>query len=288
MAKGFRFTPRASHSLFEMTLTQAVVLGAVQGVTEFLPISSSAHLILVPWIAGWPDQGLTFDVVLHAGTLIAILTFFWRDWVSMAGGVVRRELQEEGASSKLFLLVVAATIPGAVAGYLAQKTIETTLSSHFILSTTLIGVALLLWIAERAARLEKGLERLSAADALTVGFAQALALVPGVSRSGITISMGLFRGLTRQAAARFSFLLSAPITGGAALKKLLDLRHTGVADADRLPMLFGFLASLLMGYLTIKFLMRYLQRNTLRAFIIYRIALGIVILILIQFAGFRP
>ena len=271
-----------------MTLGQALILGAVQGVTEFLPISSSAHLILVPWIAGWPDQGLTFDVVLHAGTLIAILTFFWRDWVSMAVGAFRRESEEDGTRSKLLALVVAATIPGALAGFFAQKTIETTLRSPFILSITLIGVALLLWIAERTARLDKDLERLSAADALSVGFAQALALVPGVSRSGITISTGLFRGLTRQAAARFSFLLSAPITGGAALKKLLDLRHTGVADADRLPMLFGFLASLLMGYLTIKFLMRYLQRNTLRAFIVYRIALGIVILILIQFAGFRP
>jgi undecaprenyl-diphosphatase len=271
-----------------MTLVQAIVLGAVQGLTEFLPISSSAHLILVPWMMSWPDQGLTFDVVLHAGTLIAILTFFWQDWYRMAAGFVRPDREQEGTSSKLFLLVVGATIPGAVAGFLAQKTIETTLRSPFILSITLIGVALLLWLAERTARLNKEFERLSVADALSIGCAQALALVPGTSRSGITIATGLFRGLTRQAAARFSFLLSAPITGGAALKKLLDLRHTGIADADRLPMLFGFLSSLLMGYLTIKFLMRYLQRNTLQAFIVYRIALGVVILFLIQFAGFRP
>jgi undecaprenyl-diphosphatase len=271
-----------------MTLTQAFVLGAVQGVTEFLPISSSAHLILVPWIMGWPDQGLAFDVVLHAGTLIAILIFFWQDWYRMAASFFRRGRAQEGTSSKLLLLVVGATIPGAVAGFLAQKAIETTLRSPFVLSITLIGVALLLWLAERTAHLNKDFEKLSVADALSIGCAQALSLVPGTSRSGITIATGLFRGLTRQAAARFSFLLSAPITGGAALKKFLDLRHTGIAYADRLPMLFGFLSSLLVGYLTIRFLMRYLQRNTLQAFIIYRIAIGIVILILIQFAGFRP
>ena len=271
-----------------MTLVQAIVLGAVQGVTEFLPISSSAHLILVPWIMGWPDQGLTFDVVLHAGTLIAILTFFWQDWYRMAASVFRRGREQEGTSSKLLFLVVGATIPGAVAGFLAQKVIETTLRSAFVLSITLIGVALLLWLAERTAHLNKDLEKLSVADAFSIGCAQALSLVPGTSRSGITIATGLFRGLTRQAAARFSFLLSAPITGGAALKKFLDLRHTGIADGDRLPMLFGFLSSLLMGYLTIKFFMRYLQRNTLQPFIVYRIAIGIVVLFLIQFAGFRP
>ena len=178
-----------------MTLVQALVLGTVQGVTEFLPISSSAHLILVPWIMGWPDQGLTFDVVLHAGTLIAILTFFWQDWYRMAASFFRRDREQEGTSSKLLLLVVGATIPGAVAGFLAQKTIETTLRSPFILSITLIGVALLLWLAERTARLNKEFERLSVADALSIGCAQALALVPGTSRSGITIATGLFRGL---------------------------------------------------------------------------------------------
>ena len=257
--------------------------------TEFLPISSSAHLILVPWIMGWPDQGLTFDVVLHAGTLIAILTFFWKDWLQMVAGAFQRDRNLQGSQQPtLLLLIICGTVPAAVAGFLAQRTIETTLRSPFILSITLIGLALLLWLAERLSKRDRDLGQVSFPDAFSIGSAQALALIPGTSRSGITIATGLFRGFTREAAARFSFLLSAPITAGAGLKKLLDLRAAGIQDADRLPMLFGFLSSLIIGYLTIKFLMKYLQRNTLHLFIVYRIALGVVILILIQFAGFRP
>ena len=271
-----------------MTLVQALVLGAVQGVTEFLPISSSAHLILVPWFMGWSDQGLTFDVVLHAGTLIAILSFFWKDWLAMVPGAFHRDRDLQNSQPAMLLLIICGTVPAAIVGFLAQKTIETTLRSPFILSITLIGVALVLWLAERIASREKDLGKVSLPDALSIGGAQALALIPGTSRSGITIATGLFRGLTREAAARFSFLLSAPITAGALLKKLLDLRAAGIADADKLPMLFGFLSSLMIGYLTIKFLLRYLQRNTLQIFIVYRVALGVVILILIQFAGFRP
>jgi len=271
-----------------MTLVQAIVLGAVQGVTEFLPISSAAHLILVPWFMGWPDQGLTFDVVLHAGTLIAILTFFWKDWLQMVAGAFQRDRKLQGSQPALLLLIICGTVPAAVAGFLAQRTIETTLRSPFILSIALIGVALLLWLAERLSMRNRDLGQVSFPDAFSIGCAQALALIPGTSRSGITIATGLFRGFTREAAARFSFLLSAPITAGAGLKKLLDLRAAGIQDADRLPMLFGFLSSLIIGYLTIRFLMGYLQRNTLQLFIVYRIALGIIILILIQFAGFRP
>jgi undecaprenyl-diphosphatase len=273
-----------------MTPTQAIVLGAVQGVTEFLPISSAAHLILVPWLFGWPDQGLTFDVVLHAGTLVAILSFFWQDWYQMLATPFQGSRAEDNRKSSLRLLlwVIVGTVPAAAAGFLFQKTVETTLRSPFILSFTLIGLALLLWVAERTARLEKDLSQVSLTDAISIGCAQALAFVPGTSRSGITMTTGLFRGLTRAAAARFSFLLSAPITGGALLKKLLDLQETGVPGAERLPMLLGFLVSLLIGYLTIQFLMKYLQRNTMFLFIYYRIALGIMILGLIVFARFRP
>ncbi|MCI0418298.1 MAG: undecaprenyl-diphosphatase UppP [Acidobacteria bacterium] len=271
-----------------MTLAQAIVLGAVQGATEFLPISSSAHLILAPWLMGWPDQGLTFDVVLHAGTLIAILSFFWKDWFQMVAGVFQRDRHNRSPQPAMLWLIICGTVPAAIVGFLAEKTIETTLRSPFILSITLIGVALLLWLAERIVQLNKDLSQVSLTDALSIGGAQALALVPGTSRSGITIATGLFRGLTREAAARFSFLLSAPITGGSVLKRLLDLQQAGIAEAERIPMLFGFLSSLIVGYLTIKFLMRYLQRNTLQVFIVYRIVLGVVILLLIQFAGFRP
>lgn len=274
-----------------MTSTQAIVLGAVQGLTEFLPISSSAHLILVPWLMGWPDQGLTFDVVLHAGTLIAILSFFWRDWLQMALSLIPRaplEPEEKQANGKLLSWVICATVPAAVAGFFAEESVETSLRSPFVLSITLIGVALLLWLAEKTARLEKELSRVSWTDVMSIGCAQALALVPGTSRSGITITTGLFRGLTREAAARFSFLLSAPIVGGAGLKKLLDLHQMGIPQGERIPMLLGFLSSLLVGYLTIRFLMKFLQRNTLLVFIYYRIVLGFIILGLIQFAGFRP
>ncbi len=273
-----------------MTILQAIVLGALQGATEFLPISSSAHLILAPWLFGWPDQGLTFDVVLHAGTLVAILSFFWREWLEMITGLVRFTHSAGGrdrSSSRLLFLLICGTVPAGVAGFLAEHAVETRLRHPLILSFTLISVALLLWLAERLARKERSLEALSLTDTLTVGAAQALALVPGTSRSGITIAAGLFRGLTREAAARFSFLLSAPIIAGAVLKKILELRHSGISVAERLPLLFGFLASVIVGYLTIKYLLRYLQNNTLNVFIYYRIFLGIIILLLIRFAGFQ-
>jgi undecaprenyl-diphosphatase len=274
-----------------MTLTQAAVLGAVQGVTEFLPVSSTAHLILVPWLLGWEDQGLTFDVVLHAGTLIAILSFFWRDWMGMIFRPVHKDDLTSGEPASrpwLLILIVCGTIPAAVAGFTAQRIIETKLRNPLVLSITMIGLALLLWLAEKRAKLKKELQNVGFLDALSIGTAQALALVPGTSRSGITITTGLFRGLTREAAARFSFLLSAPIIAGAALKKILDLRHSGIPGGEHLPMLLGFLASLMTGYLTIKLLLRFLQKNTLYIFVIYRILLGVVILLLISFAGFRP
>ena len=274
-----------------MTFAQAIILGAVQGATEFLPISSSAHLVLVPWFLGWQDQGLTFDVMLHAGTLIAILSFFWRDWFEMVASISWKRGGHHAIStpdSRLLAWVICGTVPAAIAGFLLQKAVETTFRSPLVMAFTLIAVALLLWLAERTARLKKGVADISFTDALCVGFAQALALVPGTSRSGITITAGLFRGLKREAAARFSFLLSAPIIGGAGLKKVLDLRHASIAAADRLPMLLGFFSSLLVGYLTIQFLMKYLQRNTLFLFIYYRIGLGFVILGLIAFAGFHP
>jgi len=143
-------------------------------------------------------------------------------------------------------------------------------------------------VAEKTAKLEKGLSKVSLGDALSIGTAQALALIPGTSRSGITITTGLFLGFTRETAARFSFLLSAPIIAGAGLKKTLELRHTGISNAEQMPLLFGFLASLIVGYLTIKFLMNFLQRNSLFIFICYRILLGMLILFLIRFAGFQP
>lgn len=271
-----------------MTIRQAIVLGTVQGLTEFLPVSSSAHLILVPWITGWPDQGLTFDVVLHAATLLAILSCFWRDCV----GILRegfqpspaRCLQRPGGRGMLLFLFLG-TLPAALAAMLAEKLVATELRNPDIIPITLIFFALLLWLAERRAALKKGLEKIALMDALWVGMAQALALIPGTSRSGITITAGLFRGMTREAAARFSFLLAVPILAGASLRKLLEINQLGIPEGEAMSLLVGFFTALIVGHVTIKVFMRFLQKKTLYVFVHYRILLGIVILIILQWGG---
>ena len=214
-----------------MPILEAIVLGIVQGLTEFLPVSSTAHLALVPWLvstlglANWPDPGLTFDVALHAGTLFAILLYFWRTWIqiiraALGGKVVRfsevrddvRDLTpaEEQRERQLLWFMIAATIPAALAGALLEKHIETTFRAPALVASMLIVVAVIMWIAERMSKFEKPLPQIGLGDALTVGVMQAFAVIPGVSRSGITITGGLFRNFTREAAARFSFLLSTP------------------------------------------------------------------------------
>jgi undecaprenyl-diphosphatase len=274
-----------------MTPLEPIILGIVQGITEFLPISSTAHLILVPWLFQWQDPGLTFDVMLHAGTLLALLLYFWKDWLNMLAGLLPGHFvpnQDQRLGSGFLLIIIAGTIPAALAGAFFEKAVETTLRSPLIIAGSLILLALLLWLAERVTRKARPMASVSFFDGLIVGLAQIVALIPGVSRSGITMTAGLFRGLTREAAARFSFLLSAPVIGGATVKKLLELRHTGIEASARMPMLLGFLASFIAGYLTIRFLLRYLQRNTLYLFVGYRIILGVVIVVLIYFAGFQP
>ena len=273
-----------------MTFRQAIVLGTVQGLTEFLPISSSAHLILVPWITDWPDQGLTFDVVLHAGTLLAILSCFWRDFV----GILResfqpsraRVLERPGGRSMLLFLFLG-TLPAAIAGMLVEGLVNTQLRSTEVIPITLIFFALLLWLAERRATLKNGLEKIALMDALWVGMAQALALIPGTSRSGITITTGLFRGMTREAAARFSFLLAVPILAAASLKKLLEINQSGIPEGEAMSLLVGFFTALIVGHFTIKYFLRFLQKKTLYVFVHYRILLGIVILIILQLGGLK-
>jgi undecaprenyl-diphosphatase len=261
----------------------------VQGLTEFLPISSTAHLILVPWAFHWQDPGLTFDIVLHGGTLLALLAYFWKDWFGMFLGLLPgRASPEKREGRRLLGLVVLGTIPAALAGVLAKRAVETWLRSAMIIACALIVLALVLWWVEKRSAKSRSLEGLFWLDSLLVGCAQAIALIPGVSRSGITITAGLFRGFTRETAARFSFLLSAPIIAGAELKEAMGLGLAGIPTGMGLPMLLGFLASFLSGFLAIWFLLRYLQRNTLAVFIVYRIVLGIVILFLIFFAGFQP
>ncbi len=282
--------------LAEIELWKALVLGAVQGVAELLPISSSAHLVLVPWLFGWPNPGLTFDVALHLGTLAAVLIYFRHDLWGMLtallrGIATRRPLAEP--NSRLALYVIVASLPGAFFGALLDSRIEerfhvenASSGALLAIAAALIVMGLLLAVAERVALHRRALADLGWRDALVVGVAQAFALLPGVSRSGTTITTGLFLGMRRETAARFSFLLSAPITGGAALKKSYDLiKGGGLADDERLPFLVGILTAGLVGYACIAWLLRYLQRATTIVFTVYRVLLGVLVLVLVLVRG---
>lgn len=271
---------------------KAAILGAVQGITEFLPISSSAHLVLIPWLFGWRNPGLTFDVALHIGTLTAVLTYFRRDVLAMItalwrGLIARNPLGEPDA--RLALLIAFGSIPGFIVGLLFDRPIddffhrpEAVRTALAIMATMLIFMGILLYMAERYGQRLRDLASMRFGDAAVIGIAQALALIPGVSRSGSTLTAGLFLNLQRGEAARFSFLLSLPITAGAAAKKALDVvRDGGLAPSDRLPFAVGILTAGIVGYTCIAFLLRYLQRASTMAFTVYRVAFGILILALL-------
>ena len=283
-----------------MPIYQAVVLAIIQGLAEFIPVSSSGHLIIVRRLLGWnelsPAHELTFDVALHFGTLLSVLFYFRRTWfqiirAALGGKVVRFSeaggsdenltLQERKDERMLLWFLAIATIPGAIAGKLAEHSTEDYFREHIVLiAAALIVVAVLMWLGERIGKREKPLTRISFVDSLVVGVAQAFALMPGVSRSGSTITAGLFRNMTREAAVRFSFLLSTPIIAGAALLKAHELRKEGLPPGMHTPFLVGILVSAVVGYITIAWLIRYLQSNTLRVFIIYRIVAGVVVIVL--------
>src|SRR5881396_3461987 len=270
-----------------MTIVQAIVFGAVQGVTEFLPISSTAHLILLPWFMGWPDPGLSFDVALHLGTLVALLIYFREDWIALIAGAlqfVRGRTSDPNA--RMALYIVAATIPGALAGGLFENTVETALRAPRIIALMMAALALVLVVAEMKGRRRKNLDQISWRDAITVGLAQALALVPGVSRSGATITAGLFAGMKRDTAARFSFYLSAPIIGGAVAKKTFDILRTGLTLDQMTPFIGGIVSAGIVGYVSIAFLLRYLQTHNTFLFVYYRIALASAVYLAI-WSGFR-
>jgi undecaprenyl-diphosphatase len=264
----------------QVDVFEAIVLGMVQGITEFLPISSRAHLILVPWLFGWPDPGLTFDVALHLGTLMALLLYYWKDWAYLtlsAFRLLKGDIKDP--DSRLAFYLILATIPGGVAGLLFEQ-LEDQLSTPTVIAATLIGVALLLRTAEVRGRRTSDLDTMTLADALTIGFAQALAIIPGVSRSGVTITAGLFRNLNRAAAAEFSFLLSAPIVGGAVAKKLIDIARDGLPPDQGLSFAVGTIVSAFVGFIFMTALIRYLKSHTTFVFINYRIVLGIIVLVL--------
>ncbi|HTM52119.1 MAG TPA: undecaprenyl-diphosphate phosphatase [Bryobacteraceae bacterium] len=269
-----------------MPILQVVILALVQGITEFLPISSTAHLALAPWLLGWKDAGLTFDIALHVGTLAAVLLFFFRDWLQVIAqgfGLSYGDDPQLKQQRMLLWFLAAASIPIGVVGFIFKEQAEEW-RNPFLIGGMLIGIGLVMWLAERAASCKKGIAGITLADSALIGAAQALAVIPGTSRSGITIAAALFRGLDRPAAARFSFLLSTPAIAGAAASALHHLmKQGGIPQEMRLAFGLGIAVSALSGCAVIAFFLKYLQRHTLRFFIYYRLVFGIIVIALALF-----
>jgi undecaprenyl-diphosphatase len=268
------------------TLGQAIIMGIVQGLTEFLPISSSGHLIIVPYLAGWTDPFITslaFSVMLHIGTLIALLVYFWRDWLRLvpAGfATIRDRSFDSDPDRRLAWLLAVATVPALIIGVLLNDVVEQRFREVGLVALMLVVGAAIMWLADHW-----GSKRLLAIDltfpkALGLGFAQALALIPGVSRSGISISAGLFAGLDRESAARFSFLMATPITAAAAAYEGFKLIRGEIGvEVEWLPLIAGMVAALLSGLLAIGFLLRFLRTRSLNVFVAYRIVLAAIVLV---------
>ncbi|MEI8343733.1 MAG: undecaprenyl-diphosphatase UppP [Candidatus Moraniibacteriota bacterium] len=262
-----------------MSIFQSITLGILQGLGEFLPISSTAHLILAPWFFGWSDPGLSFDVALHVGTLLAVVGFFWRDWLEIFKSVsnsvlhTKYKIQDTKYNSNLLWLLVIASVPGAIFGMLFDSKAEAAFRNPLLIALTLSVVGLILYLVDKYAVHRKELGKLTKLDAFWIGLSQAVAIIPGVSRSGATMTAGLFLGLSREQAARFSFLLSTPIIFGAAIVKVPHLLKAGI-DA---PILFGILASAITGYFAIKYMLRFIQKVGYAPFFWYRLALVVVI-----------
>jgi undecaprenyl-diphosphatase len=270
-----------------MPLYQAILLGIVQGLTEFLPVSSTAHLAIIPRLLGWNDPGLGFDIALHVGTLAAIFIFFFRDWIQVIAngvGLSYRGVKADENSRALLWYLIVGTIPAALIGAKFNKFAEEQWRTFPVIGTALIVIGIVMWLSDRLAERKTRLDDMTWTDALTVGVAQALAVIPGVSRSGITISAGRWRKLDREAAAKFSFLLSAPIIAGAALKDAWDLHKAGGLPADmRLPWVVGIISSAIVGIVVIAFFLQYLRRHSLSVFVWYRVIFGIILIALVFF-----
>lgn len=255
-----------------MTDLQALVLGFVQGVGEFLPISSSAHLVLLPWLLGWPYAGLTFDVALHVGTLVAVVAFFWRDWLDLCREGLRGRATPEG---RLFWYLVIATLPGALFGYLLEEQAKTVFRNPLLIGIMLMVMGIVLYLADTRVGERKRLNDIGLMDSLIIGMSQAMAIIPGVSRSGITMAAARVLGISREASARFSFLLSTPIILGAGISQLTEMT---LADIDR-AFFIGVITSALVGFLSIKFLLTYLTRRNFGVFVWYRLLAGCFVII---------
>lgn len=264
-----------------MDLFQAFILGMVQGLGEFLPISSSAHLILAPWLFGWHDQGLAFDIALHWGTLVAVVGYFRQDIWLLAKGffhTLRRSTRdfENNIYQKLSWLIILATIPAAVIGKLFESQVESTFRNPLLIAGTLAVVGVVLWLADLYGSKVKTLTHATWKNSLIIGLCQAISIVPGISRSGSTMIAGLFQGFTRQDAAKFSFLMSIPIILGAGVLKIPDIAQI----ENHTEVLVGFLSAAVFGFLSIKFLLKYISTKSFAIFTWYRLALAAVIVII--------
>ena len=275
MCISFRIFHSFGGLCLELTWLQAMVYGVIQGIGEFLPISSSAHLLLLPWLMGWEDPGLAFGVALHMGTLVAVLLFFWKDWVQLilAGVGLTSSVEKK----RLFWLLVLATIPGAIIGYLLEELAATAFRSPLLVAATLAVMGYLLFIADRSGPQSTKLEQIRWRQALSIGFAQALAVIPGVSRAGATMTAARYLGLDREAAARFSFLLSTPIILGAGLLEVPQLGDELIRSSG---FWIGLLTAAVSGYASIGFLLRYLATRNFVIFAVYRIALALIIVLI--------
>ncbi|MEZ4521331.1 MAG: undecaprenyl-diphosphate phosphatase [Thermomicrobiales bacterium] len=283
-----------------MDILRAILLGVVQGLTEFLPISSSAHLIIFPWLFGWEPFGLAFDVALHLGTLTAILAYFRQELVMIPRGLIaeRREIARGhlpvDPMARLGIFIVIATLPAAIVGLLAEGAIDEAFhgdpvsrTAIAVIAVVLLVVGLVLELADRRGSMKIHSDRdVTFRQAITIGFAQTLALIPGASRSGTTITAGLFVGLSRADAARFSFLLGVPLIAGAGAKQLLEIATGGLGDVGVDVFVIGIVTAALTGYVAIAGLLRFLQRRPVTVFVVYRVLVGIGLLILLA-SGFN-
>jgi undecaprenyl-diphosphatase len=270
---------------------ESIILGIVQGITEFLPVSSSAHIIIVPWVFGWGEPGLTFNVAVHMGTLLAVLLFFRADLSAMAMALPRGIAAGKPLGdpmSRMALIILIGSIPAGAIGVLFGDRIEDIFHAGgessmalSIVASMLIIVGLLMLVVERKLPQHREFERIGWRDGILIGVAQAIALIPGTSRSGSTITVGMILGLRKEVAARFSFLLGIPAVAGAGMLEAIRLTDRGIPADERLPFIAGALVSLLVGYISIAFLLRFLQTNSVLVFTIYRCGLGALMLVLI-------